>query len=409
MQCDRCGKSLPEQSKFCLSCGHPVSPTRTMAIPPGAWQAPAPGAVEAAAARASDRRRGLLTAVAALLVLVLLLAGFCLLLTRRARESAGVAQVARAPQGDDFRLLPNPRGGAPVLGGGPPPSLNGPGQGPPVTGAAPNSPGGPGVATVPPPNAGGPPVVGGPPTQPGGPNVLGAPRQEMPGAPVLGAPGRPPQGAPVIGQPPQPAPNAPPVTGAPIPAPNGPPITTAPPKEPPKAPEEPQFEDISAYLERLYRIEQTRVQLEAQLLTLVTNTTFRSALQAYTSMGSGEGNPQQSAVIQQTARDFEIVARRFDQLARAFHQTVRPVPFSCRRLHANYALALGNTPRIVRQLGVALLRMDMGAVTMVQQLGQGAVDRGFQAADQELQRLSAERKMGKPFDIGGSRRSLMLP
>jgi hypothetical protein len=157
-------------------------------------------------------------------------------------------------------------------------------------------------------------------------------------------------------------------------------------------------------------VEQTRVQLEGQLLTLVTNTTFQSALQAYSSLGAGDDDSGRATVLQRTARDFEIVARQFDQLARVFHQTCRPIPRSCNRLHSNYGLALINTPRVVRQLGGALVRMDLGAVNMVQQLGQGTVDRGFQIADQELGRLADERKMGKPFDIGsGSRRSLVLP
>jgi hypothetical protein len=350
-----------------------------------------------------------MTAVAALVVLVLLLAGFSLVLTRRAREGAGVAQVAQAPQGEEFRLLPSPRGGAPVLGGSPPP-VNAPASVPPVTGGGANAPGGPSVAAVPPPNAGGPPVVGGPSPRVGGPDLLGNPRAEGPGRPIIASPPRPAFGAPVTAQPSIPAPNAPPVTGGPSEAPKGPPVTDAPTPTRPTPPAEPQLEDISAYLERLYRIEQTRVQLEAQLLGLVTNTTFQSAMQAYSSMGLGDENPQQGSIIQRTARDFEIVARRFDQLTRMFHQTVRPVPVSCRRLHANYGIALSNTPRVVRQLGVALLRMDMGAVNMVQQLGQGTVDRGFQGADRELERLSDERKMAKPFDIGGgSRRSLVLP
>jgi hypothetical protein len=206
------------------------------------------------------------------------------------------------------------------------------------------------------------------------------------------------------------APNGPPVVAGPGGAPNGPAVIDSPrpPRTPPR--EEPPLEDISGYLDRLYRIEQARVQLEGQLLTLVTNTTFQSAMQAYTNLGAGEDDSQRATVIQRTARDFEIVARRFDQLARMFHQTCRPIPRSCGRLHSNYGLALINTPRIVRQLGGALLRMDIGAVNMVQQLGQGTVDRGFQTADRELERLADERKMAKPFDIGsGSRRSLVLP
>jgi hypothetical protein len=185
-------------------------------------------------------------------------------------------------------------------------------------------------------------------------------------------------------------------------------VDSPPPRRQPP-PEEPKLEDISAYLDRLYRVEQARVQLEAQLLTLVTNTTFQSALRAYGNMGMDDNTPQQGAVLQQTARDFEIVAREFERLTLVFHRGVRPVPVSCRRLHANYSVALTNTPAVVRRLRDALVRMDMGSVNMVQQLGQGLVDRGFQNADQELGRLCDERKMAKPFDIGsGSRRSSIL-
>jgi hypothetical protein len=166
------------------------------------------------------------------------------------------------------------------------------------------------------------------------------------------------------------------------------------------------MEDISGYLARLYQVEQTRVQLEALLMTAVTNTTFQSALRAYTSAGTGDlDDQQQAAVLRQTARDFQTVARRFAALNIQFQRRTPPVPVSCRRLHADYALALSNTPRFVLGLGDALLRMDLGAVTMVQQLGQGTIDRGFRAADQELQRICDNHKISKPFDLGSSSRS----
>jgi hypothetical protein len=169
------------------------------------------------------------------------------------------------------------------------------------------------------------------------------------------------------------------------------------------------MEDISGYLARLGRVEQMRVQLEARLLTAVTNSTFQNALRAYTSAGTGEmEDQQQAAVVRQTARDFEIVAREFTALNLQFRRFTPPVPVSCRRLHANYAIALSNTPSFVRGLGNALLRMDLGAVNMVQQFGQGSIDRGFRAADLELQRVCDSHKVSKPFDLGSSSRSSLL-
>lgn len=447
MQCERCGRSLPEEARFCLNCGHPVTPTRTVAMP-GPQQAPrggnaAPAAdpqapfvtvssspvydstryvADSARDPSADRRRGLLTAAAALLVVVLLLAGFAFVLSRRAKERAGVAQVARAPVGEEFQLLPSPRGQTPVIGGPPPKTPDGAArsEGSPVTGApVPNTPGADVTAVPGPRGEGGPPVVAGPQGQPGGPSLLRGPQGQPGGVPLLRGPlgaggpsvlqgprGRP--GGPPVVAGPQEQPGGPPVVAGPEGAPNGPPVVATPPPERKPPPPEPQLEDISGYLDRLYRIEQARLQLEAQLLTLVTNTTFQSALRAYTDMGLGD-EAQQRAVIQQTARDFEIVARQFEQLNVTFHRTVRPVPNSCRRLHANYSLALTNTPAIVRRLRDALLRMDIGAVNMVQQLGQGLVDRGFRTADAELERLCNERKIPKPFDIGsGARRSGLL-
>lgn len=405
MQCERCGKSLPDGSKFCLSCGHPVTPTRTMAMPPAAWQAPSGNAVRAPAPGVADRRRGLMTAVAALVVLALLLGGFSLVLGRRAREGAGIAQVAQSPRGEDFRLLPSPRSGAPVLGSAPPPA-NSPASVPPVTGAATNTPGGPGVLSVPAPNAGGPPVVGGPSSRVDGPSLLANPQAGTPGAPVIGSPARPQAGAPLTARPPLSAPNAPPLTAAPSAVPTGPPVTAQSPPERPTPPAEPQFEDISGYVRRLEQVELTRVQLTAQFTNILASAylpMLSGGLGA--GMGADDDGAQNARVNQQALRDFEIVARRYMQLNALFQRQVPPVPVSCRRLHGNYSLALTHMPSFVRQLQGVIIRRDLGSAMMMMQTAQGPAARGFQFADRELERLCDERRAAKPFDIGPEFRS----
>jgi hypothetical protein len=359
----------------------------------------------------------MVTAIAALLVVALILGGFALVLSRRARQGAGVAQLPAGTPSGDGRLLPSPRGdGAPSIFGIKPPATNAPAgapNGPAITAAPTPNGAGSSVASIPSPNSpGGPPVIGGPQGAPNGPSVVAGPHGQ-PGGPSLlrgpqPGPGGPsllrgPQGAPngpsvVAG--PQGAPNGPSVVSGPQGAPNGPPVVSGPQTTKAPEPKEP-LEDISGYLSRLYQVEQMRHQLEAQLLTAVSTTTFQNVLRAYSSGGLDEDNPQQGAVVQQTARDFEIVARRFQQLNVTFQRGTPPVPVSCRRLHTAYGLALAKMPSIVLGLRNALIRMDLGAVNMVQQLGQGTVDRGFQIADSELERLASERKMVKPFDIGG--------
>jgi hypothetical protein len=367
----------------------------------------------------------MMTAVAALLVLALILGGFALVLSRRARQGAGVAQLPAGTPSGDGRLLPSPQGGGtPSIFGIKPPATNSPAaapNGPAVTAApTPNAAGSP-VASVPSPNSpGGPPVVGGPQGAPNGPSVVAGPQGQAGGPSLLRGP-QPGAGGPSVVRGPQGAPNGPPVVGGPQPAPNGPSVVSGPqgaPNGPPvvggpqtaQAPQrkEPPLEDISGYLERLYRVEEMRHQLGAQLVTAVTNTTFQNALRAYTSAGMDDDNPQQGTIVQQTARDFEIVARRYEQLNLMFQRGTPPVPVSCRRLHAAYGLALVKMPSIVRGLRNALLRMDLGAVNMVQQLGQGTVERGFQIADSELERLANERRVAKPFDIGDNTRRPIL-
>ena len=62
-------------------------------------------------------------------------------------------------------------------------------------------------------------------------------------------------------------------------------------------------------------------------------------------------------------------------------------------------------PGIVRTLQGAIVRRDMGLAMLVQQFANGTVDRNFAAADGELARLTRERGMSKPFDLGsGTRR-----
>jgi hypothetical protein len=422
MRCERCGTTLPANSKFCLGCGQAVQPTRTIITPPPAYYPPPVSAPSA------DRRRAMLTAVAGLLVLALLLGGFAIVLARRARGGAGVAQLPPGPGGDDFHLLPSPRPGAsgPLFGGRPPapnaPASGGTAPGSSVTGAAPppnagapvtavpgpGAPGGPPVVASPPGSAGGPSVLAGPQGQAGGPPLLRGPQPRPGGPPLLRGPQGPPAGPSVVSGPQATAPNAPPVVAGPQSAPNGPPVVASPPTARTPPPQEPPMEDVSGYLARLGRVEQMRLQLEARLLTAVTNSTFQNALRAYTSAGTGEEDAQQGQVLRQTARDFEIVAREFTALNIQFRRFTPPVPVSCRRLHADYAIALSNTPSFVRGLGNALLRMDLGAVNMVQQLGQGTIDRGFRAADLELQRVCDSHKISKPYDLGSSSRSSLL-
>lgn len=421
MRCERCGTTLPANSKFCLGCGQAVQPTRTIITPPPGYYPPPVSAPSA------DRRRAMLTAVAGLLVLALLLGGFAIVLARRARGGAGVAQLPPGPGGDDFHLLPSPRPGASgPLFGGRPPAPNGPAgsaaPGSSVTGAAPppnagapvtavpgpGTPGGPPVVASPPGSASGPSVLAGPQGQAGGPPLLRGPQPRPGGPPLLRGPQGPPAGPSVVSGPQAAAPNAPPVVAGPPSAPNGPPVVASPPTTRTPPPREPPMEDISGYLVRLYRIEQMRNQLEARLLKAVTNTTFQNALRAYTSAGTGEEDTQQADTVRQTARDFLFVARQFAALNDQFRRRTPPVPASCRRLHATYAEALSNTPSFVLGLGNALLRMDLGAVNMVQQFGQGAVDRGFRNADLELQRVCDSHKIAKPFDLGSSSRSSLL-
>jgi hypothetical protein len=57
-------------------------------------------------------------------------------------------------------------------------------------------------------------------------------------------------------------------------------------------------------------------------------------------------------------------------------------------------------PRIVRSLRNAIVRRDTGAAVLVGQLANGTVGRNFDAADQELDRVTAERGIRKPFDLG---------
>jgi hypothetical protein len=179
----------------------------------------------------------------------------------------------------------------------------------------------------------------------------------------------------------------------------------------PRSPSEqrpaPARDDIMPYLRRLAKAEEERRVLESRLITIVTNTTFAQALQAMTSLNAGEEQPQ---FPMQAVRDFELIARQYESLAGRFQRFAPPVPTSCRRLHYDYGNALTLMPRIVRTLRNAIVQRDTGAAVMVGQLANGTVNRHFAAADSELDRVTRERGIPKPFDLGsGGGGSLFSP
>jgi hypothetical protein len=342
--------------------------------------------------------RGVLLAVVAAFVLVL--GSFTWVLSRQAHRSSGA-----------ITQLPATSGQGGIRGVGPTDSRG-------LT-TQPGQPGtGPGLATQPTPQTGGPPVTQTPNANPNGPNVLGTPSQNENGPSVVGSVPTMPTGPPML-RGPRGLSTGPPVTRAPATPNSGPPVTTTPntaPQGPPvvasprSAPEvrpQPALDDISGYLQRLRVVEQRRRVLEAQLITIVTNTTFAQALGAMTQMNEGE---EQAQFPRQAVMQFAGIAREYDNLAIGFQRFTRPVPVSCALLHATYGRALSQMPGIVRTLQGAIVRRDMGTAMLVQQFANGTVDRNFAVADSELARLTRERGIPKPFDLGsGTGGGLMSP
>jgi hypothetical protein len=139
--------------------------------------------------------------------------------------------------------------------------------------------------------------------------------------------------------------------------------------------------------------------LDARLITIVTNTTFAQALQALTAMNE---DAEQAQFPTQALRDFEIIARQYVTLTIQFQRYTPPVPVSCSKLHAYYGNALSTMPAVVRELRRAIAQRDTGAAMMVGQIANGVVQRRFDAADRELQRVTAEHGIPKPYDLGAS-------
>jgi hypothetical protein len=313
-------------------------------------------------------------------------------LSRQSRAGKGaITQLSSPGAPGDIRGVPDPHG---------PGLIKQPGEAGVGPGVTRQTPGGP---------AGGPSALGQPGVNPNGPNVLGTPDQNQNGPQVVGqvptVPTGPPvlrgprglsPGPPLMRQPPAP-PNGPPVTAKPATPVEGPPVVANPPRPRETTPPPPQLDDITPYLRRLATVEDTRRRLEAALVTIVTNTTFAQALSAMTSLNEGEEQPQfpRLAVSQ-----FEAIAQEYQALTVRFQRFTPPVPQSCRLLHANYATALSRMPGIVLTLRNAIIRRDMGAAMLVQQFANGSVDRNFAAADSELARVTRERGIPKPFDLG---------
>jgi hypothetical protein len=343
--------------------------------------------------------RGVLLAVVAAFVLVL--GSFTWVLSRQAHRGNGgaITQLPSSGEQGGIRGVPQPDSRGLTTQPGQPGS-------------------GPGLATQPAPQTGGPSVTGNPNTNLNGPNVLGTPSQNGNGPSVVGSVPTMPTGPPVLRGPrglspgpsvtraPPPTNSGPPVTSTPSPTPSGPPVVTNPRPSPAVQPQQP-LDDISAYLRRLRVVEERRRLLEAQLITIVTNTTFAQALQSMTGMNEGD---EQAQFPRQAVMQFAAIAREYDNLAVGFQRFTRPVPVSCALLHANYGRALSQMPGIVRTLQGAIVRRDMGTAMLVQQFANGTVDRNFAVADGELARLTRERGMSKPFDLGsGTGGGLMSP
>jgi len=335
---------------------------------------------------------------------VLVLGSFTWVLSRQAhRGDSAITQLPSADDQGNIRGVPQPAGPGLTTQPGQPGS--GPGVtthaapttgGPPVLGGPNGNPNGPNVLGTPSANQNGPSVVGEVPTMPTGPPVLRGPQGRVPGLPITRAPAAPTTGPPVTAQPPTPQSPTPPLSVSPRP----PPETRT---EPPK----PTLDDIGPYLQRLRVVEQKRRVFEAQLVTIVTNTTFTQALGAMSALNSGE---EQQQFPRQAVLQFEAIAREYDNLSFGFQRFTRPVPVSCALLHANYGRALSLMPGIVRTLRNAIVHHDMGSAMLVQQFANGTVDRNFAAADGELTRVTREHGIPKPFDLGsGSSGGLMSP
>lgn len=404
MRCPHCEAALPARARFCLSCGKPVEhfpPANPHASPPPGVRTVSREANPQSASwpHASERPRdvrGVLFAVVAAFVLVL--GSFTWVLSRQAQRGKGaITQLPSVSETGQLHGVPQS-------------------QGPGLTTQPGQAGTGPGLASQPTPQTGGPSVIGTPNTNANGPNVLGTPGQTENGPSVVGSVPTMPTGPPVLQSPrtfpsappvtraPPPATGGPPVTTTPAPSPNGPPVVAKPTPPPAVQPQQP-LDDISPYLRRLRVVEERRRILEAQVITVVTNTTFAQALQAMTGLNEGE---EQVQFPRQALFQFEQIVREYDRLAMGFQRFTRPVPSSCMLLHANYGRALAQMPGIVRTLQGAILRRDMGTAMLVQQFASGTVDRNFAAADSELARVTRERGIPKPFDLGSGTGGGML-
>jgi hypothetical protein len=171
-----------------------------------------------------------------------------------------------------------------------------------------------------------------------------------------------------------------------------------------------QEEEVRLYLWRLWRFEQDRIRLEAQLQSSVTRTTFPSALRAYTRAGRGDWNARdQERIVQRTARDFATIQSRIMDLNAQYPQRAMPVPPSCAKLNGTYFQALQALPSVISQLKDALLRRDQAAVERIQRYGQAQVDSVFHAADAELESVYRFQGVPKSFSLGTSKHGLLDP
>jgi hypothetical protein len=440
MNCPHCRTALPEGSKFCLSCGKPLTAAgrpdagratpaaagdRTAAfqpqgdpttrLPPSTSRhqpayaadrtampaAPPPVTPRPTAPPEPEGRSRVLPLIVAALLGLLLVGGGGFWLLNRSRGPGSVAAVP-APGSSDLRPLgapPAPTGPS-VLGGQP--GQGGPGvpnavpgaSGPPIAGTpgsqqpggpgvvrAPQGPTGPGVANVPGGAQGGPAVTAIPPGSQGGPSVVQAPGQKTEGPSVTTTPGSTSTGPSVVKTP----------EGSTA----GPSVAQQP--ATPREPARPQGmpPDILRYLDLVRRAEFDRKRYEDQLSNLLIRL-IPSIMMPNFDDDSVQGlDPRMVGMYNRTAQEYAVATRRFQVMAGRIG-----VPPSCRTLHANYSYALSRNPAIILETGRRLVGGDYaGLHRMLGTVGPDIREK-YAVADNELARLCDQYNVRKSFTIG---------